>query len=100
MVAGFFTSESRSRGLRADPGWTVTRFFDSGDGGSRTHAPLRTYRISSATSYDHLSTSPERRLLCAQALGRCQRYDYIAEKTVRQGKSCRNSYCGTFQNGL
>ena len=30
----------------------------SGDGGSRTHAPLRTYRISSATSYDHLSTSP------------------------------------------
>ena len=32
--------------------------FNSGDGGSRTHAPLRTYRISSATSYDHLSTSP------------------------------------------
>ena len=30
-----------------------------GDGGSRTHAPLRTYRISSATSYDHLSTSPK-----------------------------------------
>ena len=30
----------------------------NGDGGSRTHAPLRTYRISSATSYDHLSTSP------------------------------------------
>ena len=30
----------------------------TGDGGSRTHAPLQTYRISSATSYDHLSTSP------------------------------------------
>ena len=35
------------------------RAFASGDGGSRTHAPLRTYRISSATSYDHLSTSPD-----------------------------------------
>ena len=33
--------------------------YSGGDGGSRTHAPLRTYRISSATSYDHLSTSPD-----------------------------------------
>lgn len=36
----------------------LAALFLYGDGGIRTHAPRRAYRISSATSYDLLSTSP------------------------------------------
>ena len=36
----------------------VTGFFDSGDGGIRTHVPKKDNRISSAARYDHFDTSP------------------------------------------